>query len=156
MAHLPRTLSVETPLSQTKNELSLHVRSRYLMCRSWIHQPFIYFLIHATQQQLEENGPRVEVLALEGLRCAIEITKDVTLHHRHHGTWFVLRIVAQNALVLLAAAKSQTITLPDGWALAVQRAIDYIGFWAENSGDLPIMRNMLVAVNLMVIGTEVR
>jgi hypothetical protein len=152
MAHLPPTLLVEPALSYTKDELSLHVRSRYLMCRSWIHQPFIHFLIHTTSQQLEgEDRAQVEALALEGLHCALEITNDVTLHHRHHGTWFVLRIVAQNAMVLLAAARSQTIALPEGWMLAVHRVIEYIELWAGNSGDLPVIKSMLETVSSMVI-----
>lgn len=122
------------------------------MCRSWIRQPFVYFLIHATPQQLEgEDGAQVEALALEGLRCAIEITNDVTLHHRHHGTWFVLRIVAQNALILLAAAKSQTIALPEGWMLAVRRVIEYIELWAGDGGDLPVIKNMLEIVSSMAM-----
>jgi hypothetical protein len=93
MAHLPHPLVIERSPLETTNELGLHIRSRYLMCRSWIHQPFLHFLIHAAAHQLEDHEAKVETMASICLQCAIEVTNDVTAHHRHHGTWFVVRML---------------------------------------------------------------
>jgi hypothetical protein len=146
MAHLPHPLVIERSPLETTNELGLHIRSRYLMCRSWIHQPFLHFLIHAAAHQLEDHEAKVETMASICLQCAIEVTNDVTAHHRHHGTWFVVRMLASNALVLLAAAVSQAIAMPDGWGIAVQRVIEHVGCWEEDSDDLRVTKNLLVDI----------
>jgi hypothetical protein len=49
-------------------------------------------------------------------------------------------------LVLLAAAISQAIAMPDGWELAVQRVIEHVGYWEEDSDDLRVTKNLLVDI----------
>lgn len=143
MAHLPQVLAIEGRLSDSTNELGLHIRSRYLLCRSWIFRPFLFFMIHAPHAALAEHRKDIEPLAYTCLECCIDTIHDVTLHHRHHGTWYVVRVAFAGALVLLAAAKMKHISMPPTWKDAVERAINTVDCWKADCKDLQVTAEIL-------------
>src|SRR4051812_21826869 len=102
MANLPQTLLVGSRPLESTNELGLHIRSRYLQCRSWIFRPFLYIMVHATPATLAVHRTNIEPLAYACLESCMDCINDVTFHHRHHGTWYMVRGAFASALLLLA------------------------------------------------------
>lgn len=62
---------------------------------------------------------------------------------RHHGTWFVARTTATRALLLLAAAKSGRVPVPEGWRGAVGLALETLRCWGGEAPDLARLRDVL-------------
>lgn len=56
--------------------------------------------------------------------------------HRHHGTWYVARTSMTRALLLLAAARSKKIEMPQNWSEAVDLALQTLQYWAKEAPDL--------------------
>jgi hypothetical protein len=136
MDTLPDDLRIRDLLSESTNELGLHVRSRFLMCRTWIYQPFVYFMVHSPQSALQHHRRDVEPLAYTCLEASIELINDVTYHHRHHGTWYTVRCAFGAALVILAAAQADSFALPWGWQASVKRAMQILELWMGESPNL--------------------
>lgn len=136
MDNLPDDLRIDGPVSKSTNELGLHVRSRYLMCRTWIFRPFLYFMVHSPQSALQHHRKDVEPPAYMCLEASIELINDVTYHHRHHGIWYTVRCALGAALVILAAAQVDSFALPWGWQAAVQDAMRTLGMWTNESPSL--------------------
>ncbi|KAF5026957.1 hypothetical protein F66182_987 [Fusarium sp. NRRL 66182] len=136
MHNLPSELRAAEPISESWNELGLHVRSRYLVYRSWTLRPFLYLMIHASQFDLLRYRSDVEPLACEYLASCIDIINDVTYHHRHHGTWYTSRILMSSAASIMAAARVNTITLPSEWKTEVRKGMQTVTRWTSESRNL--------------------
>ena len=73
--------------------------------------------------------------------CVQRIHKNESgFHHRHHGTWLMLRSCTRSALVLLAAYRAGQrgrlrALLPGGWEAAVYKVIGMLAFWKDESRD---------------------
>lgn len=143
MAHLPQTLRVESRPSESKNELGLHIRSRYLQCRMWIFRPFLHIMVHATPATLAEHRHHIEPLASTCLDSCMECINDVTFHHRHHGTWYVVRGAFASSLLLMAAAKAGSVSMPSAWREGVNRTIKIIKLWDGHCRNLQISGEIL-------------
>ncbi|ENH64785.1 hypothetical protein FOC1_g10000922 [Fusarium oxysporum f. sp. cubense race 1] len=136
MYNLPNELRVAGPISESSNELGLHVRSRYLLYRSWALRPLLYIMIHASQSDLLQYRSIAEPLAYDYLVSCIDSINDVTYHHRHHGTWYTLRVVVSSALSIKAASRVNTMNLPPGWQDEVGKALSILESWSTEAGDL--------------------
>ncbi|VTT68039.1 unnamed protein product [Fusarium fujikuroi] len=136
MDNLPSELQVTLPISESSNELGLHVRSRYLLYRSWALRPLLYIMIHAPQSDLLQHRSTVEPLAYDCLLSCIDSINDVTYHHRHHGTWYTLRVVASAALSIKAASRVNTMNLPPGWKDELRKAFCILESWSPEARDL--------------------
>ncbi|WJG35741.1 uncharacterized protein FOBCDRAFT_186363 [Fusarium oxysporum Fo47] len=136
VCNLPNELRVAEPISESSNELGLHVRSRYLLYRSWALRPLLYIMIHASQSDLLQYRSIAEPLAYDCLVSCIDSINDVTYHHRHHGTWYTLRVVVSSALSIKAASRVNTMNLPPGWQDEVRKALSILESWSTEAGDL--------------------
>ncbi|KAK0342168.1 hypothetical protein LTR91_023843 [Friedmanniomyces endolithicus] len=128
------------PLEQGGNhvlqELSWALENRLLEVRSWLYQPFIYWLIHNRTAYAASSsaGPKIGVHGSEsrdgfllgageigldaedtatlysfivsGIQCSLKILDMRSLRHRHHGLWYDMRSTMTAALILLAVIKS--------------------------------------------------
>lgn len=117
-------------------ELSWAIDNRLLEVRSWLYQPFLYYLIHGgaiTSYDLNTarsnypydplldanealRSPNAESnikltsvlhhLISSGIDCNIKILDVRSLSHRHHGLWFDLRSLVCAGLILLGVVRS--------------------------------------------------
>lgn len=118
--------------SHVSRELSWALENRLLEARSWLYQPFLYWLIHypikiglpsptyprnsppplddflsATNNLLDaESSSILYSLIVSGIDCNLRILDLRSIRHRHHGLWFDLRSAACASVVLLAILKS--------------------------------------------------
>lgn len=146
MQHWETTYSIRAPNSTSfldrsgshvSRELSWATDNRLLEMRSWLYQPFLYFLIHGGTvirqaptdlRNLSSASPAddlsgEEAVALRqlirsGVECNLRILDVRSLHHRHHGLWYDLRSLVTAALILLGVVKSgHEDWIPGGAAL---------------------------------------
>ncbi|KAK4551624.1 hypothetical protein LTR86_011048 [Recurvomyces mirabilis] len=111
--------------SHVLHELSWALENRLLEVRSWLYQPFMYWLIHSHNASAIADGSRDDFIAaatakglgaedatalhhfvVSGLECNLKILDLRSLRHRHHGVWYDMRGTMCAALVLLAVVKS--------------------------------------------------
>jgi hypothetical protein len=66
-------------------------------------------------------------------------------HHRHHGTWGMMRSCTRSALVLVAAKQCAQLDeiLPAGWLPAVRHVIGLLDYWSGECGDAASRRDIL-------------
>lgn len=150
MANLHQTLRIESGHSESTNELGLHIRSRYLQCRSWIFRPFLYIMVHATPATLAEHRKDIEPLAYACLESCMDCINDVTFHHRHHGTWYMVRVAFASALVLLAAAKARFVSMPPHWKDAIRRTFYILNCWNADCKNLQVSTEILDTIRRQV------
>lgn len=147
-AHLPpamqdweTTYTIRAPNSGSVNgdegghyvskELSWAIDNRLLEVRSWLCQPFLYYLIHSQQRRTQPGGAGSNVdttsassfaavtaglnhddaailrhMVTTGITTNLTILARRSLHHRHHGLWFDLRALMCASLILLAVVKA--------------------------------------------------
>ncbi|CAI4212826.1 unnamed protein product [Parascedosporium putredinis] len=121
-SHIPPPSPARPPT--TPNELAHFIHHRALACREWIHRPFLYYVLHRAP-----DDPYMALalpLARECLDMCVRGQFAAYAFRRHHGTWFVARTTAIRALLLLAAAKSGRITLPEGQISATMHYIRFL------------------------------
>ncbi|KAK5680734.1 hypothetical protein LTR17_027520, partial [Elasticomyces elasticus] len=117
-------------------ELSWALENRLLEVRSWLYQPFMYWLVHsrsacATLPSIldgsngldrfvqvaaadgidNESATTLYHLVISGIECNLKILDMRSLRHRHHGLWYDLRSTMCAALILLSILKSGK----EGW-----------------------------------------
>lgn len=130
------------PNSFVSRELSWATENRILEMRSWLYQPFLYYLIHssslgstmASASRTSDASPNIsphrqssqspallpeDIRALQsmitaGIECNLRITDVRSLRHRHHGLWYDLRSTMCASLILLAIVKSGHVDLIPG------------------------------------------
>lgn len=115
------------------HELAHFVQSRSIMCREWIHRPFLFYAIH---QPMED--PHMEQ-ALPLARKCVQYCTDLIFRipkHRMHGSWFVCRSTITRALLIVGAARSRRIDLPDRWREALETARNMLHKYKHEALDL--------------------
>ena len=127
--------------SFVSRELSWATDNRILEMRSWLYQPFLYYLIHSPafgaitttgstsgvaanishHRQPSHSSPLLpeDIRALHnmitaGIECNLKIMDVRSLRHRHHGLWYDLRSTMCASLILLAIVKSGRADLIPG------------------------------------------
>ncbi|KAI1409253.1 vegetative cell wall protein gp1 [Hypoxylon sp. FL1857] len=111
-------------------DLDEHIKA----CREWIRRPMVYYLIH--QPSNDPYVPRARPLAEACLSLCVDLLLQVDYRHRHHGSWFVARTSTTRALILLAAARSGSFTMPPQWKEAVTMARSILQYWSTEAPDL--------------------
>ncbi|KAJ5646394.1 hypothetical protein N7490_002766 [Penicillium lividum] len=137
VSHLPKELRINGPVTTSTDELALHIRTRALLCQIRIHRPCLYYIIHTPPEKREQSAYASRSASLCLDNCVL-LLHDVTYHHRHHGTWYVLRNGLEAAFCLLAAVRSQQIPVSDKWHEAVQRAFWFLEMWKHECPNLEI------------------
>ena len=117
--------------NHASRELSWAIDNRLLEMRSWLYQPFLYYLIHGEDSTLtlhynpfypprsvvsstdrarptltSEDIAALSQFVRSGIECNLKILDVRSLRHRHHGLWYDLRSLMCASLVLLAVVKS--------------------------------------------------
>ncbi|GAM87542.1 hypothetical protein ANO11243_055680 [Dothideomycetidae sp. 11243] len=104
-------------------ELSWAIENRLLEVRSWLYQPFMFYLIHhehvpglchcssdaslsPTEMRGEDAMSPLWRLVTAGVECNLAILDSRTQPHRHHGLWFDLRSTVCASLILVGIVKS--------------------------------------------------
>ncbi|KAJ5759005.1 hypothetical protein N7520_006161 [Penicillium odoratum] len=137
VSHLPKELRINGSVTTSTVELALHIRTRTLSCQIKIHRPCLYYIIHTPPENREQSAYASRGASLCLDNCVL-LLHDVIFHHRHHGTWYVLRNGLEAAFCLLAAVRSQQIPVSDKWHEAVQRAFRFLEMWKHECPNLEI------------------
>lgn len=134
-SHIPAPVNILHPRAG-QNQLAHLIWIRGMACREWIRRPFLYHVIHQT----ENDRVPEEVLhfARESLQICVDLISASFPRrmHRHHGTWYLGRGAITRALMLLAAAQSGKDILPKYWQDAVRKAMVMLRSWSAEAKDL--------------------
>ncbi|OAK96920.1 hypothetical protein IQ06DRAFT_229637 [Phaeosphaeriaceae sp. SRC1lsM3a] len=115
------------------HELAHFVQSRSIMCREWIHRPFLYYVIHQPREDLhmEQAFPLAEKCIQHCVDLIFRIPK-----HRQHGLWFVCRSTITRALLVVAAIRSERFQVSGRWTEALQTARQILHRYKHEAPDL--------------------
>lgn len=143
MQHWQMTYTIRDPhlgslesgnASYVSQELSWALENRLLEVRSWLYQPFLYYLIHhdhhpdlcelcnvgrsspgawtvssshtVEASHMDDETVLLHRLISSGIDSCMTILDSRALHHRHHGLWYDLRSLMCASLILVAIVKS--------------------------------------------------
>ena len=134
------TNSGEIPIE----ELPYMLRTRMLEIRSWIFRPLLFYAIHTPPHDAHQEMLRP--LVDQSMHASVRLIEANSLRHRHHGTWYILRLSTTSALSIFAAAKRGLA--PDSWQSSLELAIETLLYWErEAPGD--IRKGRLALENLL-------
>ncbi|KAK5045720.1 hypothetical protein LTR84_009089 [Exophiala bonariae] len=133
-AHIPPKITWDVSRAST-DELSYYIHGRAMSCREIIHRPFLYNVIHHMGSD-NSHWLQATALAKKCLQLCVENAFHLSSHSRHHGTWYVARTSVTRALLLLAAARSGKIELPERWKDAVEVCMMTVQKWYDEAPDL--------------------
>lgn len=108
--------------------------------RSWILRPFLFCAIHLPPR----NGhrPLLDTFVAQSFTCHSRLIEGNSIVHRHHGTWYMLRLSVTSALCLLAARK-RNFEVPQ-LHQSVELAIQTLRKWEQGApGDIREARVIL-------------
>ena len=125
-------------------ELSWATENRLSEMRSWLYQPFLYYVVHArptrpnthsesvsaaqtyseTQRQSSEANNVLWGLIMRGIDCNLAILYARSLPHRHHGLWYDLRAITCASFILLAIVKAGYADLIPGGTASLTGSTD--------------------------------
>lgn len=109
--------------------------------RERIYRPFLYLAIH-----LPRTDPAQDTLAPYVQRCVgacLSFLHRGTPRHRHHGTWYENRGMFLKTLLVVAAARSGKVRLPNDWLDGAGRCVAGLRFWEAEAPDLKEAREIL-------------
>ena len=132
------------------NELAHCIQSRTISCHEWICRPFLYYVIHQPADDPYMSGAMP--LAEKCLDLIIQGQLHIQAYHRHHGTWYVARNSMTRALLLVAAARSGKIKLPERSKEIVDMARETLQWWSTEAPDLKWASDVLDAVLTSSLG----
>ncbi|KAK5199920.1 hypothetical protein LTR92_000461 [Exophiala xenobiotica] len=144
---LPEPIQFKDLAVPELDELRSVTRGRYLGILGVVYRPFLYFAIHHPHDQSFETEQLIRPLIRKGLANLVEATLNLSVEHRHHGTWLKCRGVATFALVLLATkrgglfpddanANYQHIDPDFSVDRSVQKCVDGLKLWERESPDI--------------------
>lgn len=133
-----------------EHELSFYLQGRFLEWRMYLLRPFIY---HALHRPLDDTtGPKVIELAQKGMSVCAEMIPRYMHHHRHGGTWFVLRHLWTCAVLILAVvARKGEVAPPENWQHLIDLALAALDRWAGQAADIEQMRGVLCELRQAVL-----
>ncbi|KAJ6099548.1 hypothetical protein N7467_001083 [Penicillium canescens] len=119
----------------------LYVRLREV--RSWILRPFLFLAIHLPPD--DHHHLSLEPFVADSLVGYTGLIEANSVCHRHHGTWYTLRLTFTSALCLLAAARRNLWT--PRLRESVELAIENLRYWEVGApGDVQKARVILEEV----------
>ena len=143
---LPQSLELEAPSVGEESELHYSLKfilkGHLLDCYEMMYWPFI---IAAVNPETTDRGPPLPATTMDTLVrkalaiCVERIEKNEQgFYYRHHGTWLMLRSCARSGFILLAAARTEKLTLlmPERWREAIGKVIEMLRFWRRESKDV--------------------
>jgi hypothetical protein len=132
---LPPTLNLDGPGTQD-DMLRFILRGHLSKCQEVLYTPFVVDAIGISKSPRDQTADRCVSRALQNYIDRINVSEP-GFQYRHHGTWLMLRSLSRSALVLLAAHRCGQVEdlLPDGWKHAVEKSINTLKFWEEESLD---------------------
>ncbi|RVX74863.1 hypothetical protein B0A52_01140 [Exophiala mesophila] len=143
---LPQSLHLDAPSigeeSELHHSLKFILKGHLLDCYEMMYWPFIVAAINPDNPERPNPLPKstMEGLVRKALVVCVERVEknEQGFYYRHHGTWLMLRSCSRSAFILLAAARTQKLTLmmPDRWRQAVEKVIEMLRFWRRESRDL--------------------
>lgn len=146
ISSLPQSLNLDAPSigeeSELHHSLKFILKGHLLDCYEMMYWPFIVAAVNPEPQERLNTMPRptMESLVRKALVVSVERVEknEQGFYYRHHGTWLMLRSCSRSAFILLAAARTEKLTLimPDGWRRAVEKVIEMLRFWRRESRDL--------------------
>lgn len=145
ITHIPVQLRWQDDEIPT-NEFAYLLRARALMCREWIYRPCLYYAVHQPP-----NDPLMSQVLPMAQRC-LQIGMDsasVNLHgymHRHGGSWSGARSAFRLSLLIMAAARSESILPPPHWKLSVERLLQVLIYWEQEAADVKQARGILETI----------
>lgn len=107
------------------------VHGRFLELKCWIYRPFLYYTIHSPTHAPHQRLALPYVNKL--LTTCAQILRHDLSKHRHHGTWFATRSNIAAALLILAAARSDTVPVPTDWQDILQTGLEKLRYWADEA-----------------------
>ncbi|KAH6884451.1 hypothetical protein B0T10DRAFT_130882 [Thelonectria olida] len=135
--------SLPTPIQfpdtkPAEHELSFYLQGRFLEWRLYLLRPFIYYALHNPLDPA--TGPQVIALAQKGMSVCAEMIPRYMYHHRHGGTWFVMRHLWTCAVLVLAAvAHKGDVLPPENWRHLADMALTALDRWASQAADIQHM-----------------
>ena len=139
---LPPAVNINR-VDQDEDILRFILKGHLLNCYESMYWPFTVVAInfpanrdrsfdHLVQKQFQVCVDRIWV-------------NESGFHHRHHGTWGMMRSCTRSALVLVTAKRCAQLDelLPPDWAQAVQSVIGLLGYWSGECGDAASRRDIL-------------
>ena len=142
--HLPHSFGDDT-LPGPPDELNYMLKARFLELRERIWRPFLFIVIHAENKEAED-AQNLEYAA-RSLYLACEYIEQMTIKHRHHGSWYGARQSFTKALLILAAAKSGRIILREDWLSYIEHVQVKLKYWEGEAPDLRIARMALAEIS---------
>ncbi|KAM9883608.1 vegetative cell wall protein gp1 [Verticillium dahliae] len=112
-------------------ELPYMVKGRVYEIKTWLYRPFLYYAIHNPLGA--PHRAMVQPLVDQAISWHLSGIRGEPLSHRHHGSWYGVRVAATCAFVVLAAVKSGKFTMPVGvdWRADIRQCIERMRFWEE-------------------------
>ncbi|KAL2820340.1 hypothetical protein BJX63DRAFT_380517 [Aspergillus granulosus] len=129
------SISKETACGRSRTDaLRFILMGRKTYINELITWPFI---IQAVGQS--DPNPSYRAWLAKGVRAHLERLEinSPGFHHRHHGTWLMIRSSARSACILIAMARAcGTDLFPGAWRETVQDTIDMLHFWSSEVAGL--------------------
>ncbi|KAJ6104334.1 hypothetical protein N7523_010654 [Penicillium sp. IBT 18751x] len=145
---LPAPLNLEnTPHDVTDGDdrnsaLSFILNGHLIDCYEMMYWPFVADVVQGSPLPHETS----EAFARKGFDiCVRRIEKNESgFYYRHHGTWLMLRSCTRSALVLTGAARlGLTTLLPIEWSAAVEKVMQVLQYWKDESKDVAVSLDVL-------------
>lgn len=115
--------------SFVSRELSWATENRLLEMRSWLYQPFLYYLVHVrppapaciiarghlvhrssgiacADDMMNQHDGLFWTFVTKAVDCSLTILDTRSIPHRHHGLWFDLRALVCSTLLLITIVQS--------------------------------------------------
>ena len=140
--HMPACL--EDMNEDTTDELTYMLMARFLDMQELICRPFLYLVIHS--EHSSQHSSTTLAYAQRGLDLVFRLLRRLTIKHRHHGSWYGARQQFTHSLLLLAAVRSQQISIPDGWESTLELVLNCLSYWQSEAPDLGVARQILLSV----------
>lgn len=146
---LPAELTFPIPWGRVEplaEELSNHLRGRYLAIRELCYRPFVRLCVTQTLDINPGLQAQVTAVASQGLLHSMFRLQAIPSQSRHHGLWFQLRIVTTCSLILIASDRAQQnpamnaaqgLELPLGWReQIIQTQEIFSPYWNDRRGGI--------------------
>lgn len=135
----PLRYKIDEPLSE---ELPWLARARELEIRVQIYQPFLYYAIH--QLCNSSHGSMVLPLAEKALFYSFCSMETFPARHRHHGSWYGIRFNVSTSFMVLAAVRSETLSVRADWRSLMASNVNRLNYWKD---EAPGVSEAIEAIN---------
>ena len=116
-----------------------------------VYRPFLYFDIHHPHDQSFETEQLIRPLIRKGLANLVEATLNLSVEHRHHGTWLMARQSFTSALLLSAGRLSGLgVVDEESCKQSIRHTLSTLRFWEAEAPDLKASRLILQDVSKRV------